>query len=147
MKHRVSPAMVVALIALFVALGGTAYAATKLPRNSVTTIQVKDRSLLSKDFKAGQIPRGPAGPPGATNVQTRSNTVTPAAYPTPFAVTAQCQDGERATGGGWAFVGGIDNAPEIFASAPEGNGWRIYGRSKASGAVLEFRVFVMCASP
>ncbi len=49
-------------IALLIALGGTGYAATRLPRNSVTTIQVKDFSLLARDFKRGQIPAGPAGP-------------------------------------------------------------------------------------
>jgi hypothetical protein len=58
----------VALLALFVALGGTSYAAAKLPRNSVTSATVKDRSLLARDFKRGQLPRGargPAGPAGA----------------------------------------------------------------------------------
>jgi hypothetical protein len=68
-RFRPSPAMVVASLALMIALGGTGYAASQaLPRNSVTTIQVKDRSLLARDFKAGQIPRGavgPAGPAGA----------------------------------------------------------------------------------
>jgi hypothetical protein len=65
-KFRPSPAMVVASLALLVALGGTGYAASQaLPRNSVTTVQVKDHSLLARDFKAGQIPRGPAGPAGA----------------------------------------------------------------------------------
>jgi collagen type VII alpha len=38
----------------------------KLPKNSVTTKQVKDGSLLAADFKAGQLPAGPAGPTGAT---------------------------------------------------------------------------------
>ena len=57
-----SPAMVVAMIALFAALAGTSYAA--LARNSVGTLQVKDRSLLAKDFKTG--PAGPAGPAGPT---------------------------------------------------------------------------------
>ena len=39
-------------IALAVALSGTGYAAVNaLPRNSVTSVQVKDRSLLAKDFK------------------------------------------------------------------------------------------------
>jgi hypothetical protein len=61
---RPSPALVIAMIALFVALSGTGYAAFKLPRNSVTSINVKDRSLLSKDFKLGQIPRGAVGPAG-----------------------------------------------------------------------------------
>jgi hypothetical protein len=61
-----SPAMVIACLALLLVLGGTSYAAIQaLPRNSVTSVQVKDRSLLAKDFKAGQIPRGPAGPAGA----------------------------------------------------------------------------------
>ena len=62
--RRPSPSLVVACLALLVALGGTGYAAIKLPANSVTSVQVKDRSLLSKDFKAGQLPAGPQGPAG-----------------------------------------------------------------------------------
>jgi hypothetical protein len=64
----------VAYVALFIALGGTSYAAIKLPANSVKAKQiaagavrsseVKDRSLLAKDFKAGQLPAGPQGPKG-----------------------------------------------------------------------------------
>jgi hypothetical protein len=65
--------MVVASLALMIALGGTGYAASQaLPRNSVTSIQVKDRTLLAKDFKAGQLPRGavgPAGPAGPAGAQ------------------------------------------------------------------------------
>jgi hypothetical protein len=70
-RFRPSPGMVIACFALLLALGGTGYAASQaLPRNSVTSVQVKDRSLLAKDFKAGQLPRGatgaagPAGPQG-----------------------------------------------------------------------------------
>jgi hypothetical protein len=64
-KVRPSPAMVIACLALLVALGGTGYAAVvALPRNSVTTVQVKDHSLLARDFRAGQLPRGAQGPPG-----------------------------------------------------------------------------------
>jgi hypothetical protein len=79
-----SPAMLIALVALIVALGGTSYAAISLPKNSVGTKQirkgavtkskiranaitsskVKNRSLLAKDFKRGQLPRGPRGPKG-----------------------------------------------------------------------------------
>jgi hypothetical protein len=74
--------MVVACIALSVALGGTSYAAITLPKNSVGTKQlkknavtspkVKDRSLLARDFKAGQLPRGAKGDkgdPGAPGAQ------------------------------------------------------------------------------
>jgi hypothetical protein len=64
-KFRPSPSMVIACLALLLVLGGTGYAATKaLPRNSVTTVQVKDHSLLARDFKQGQLPRGPIGPVG-----------------------------------------------------------------------------------
>jgi hypothetical protein len=63
-RFRPSPALVLAAVALFVALGGTSYAVIRLPRNSVTTYQVKDFSLLARDFKRGQLPRGPVGPAG-----------------------------------------------------------------------------------
>jgi hypothetical protein len=73
-RHRPSPAMLVALLALVLALGGTSYAAIKLPKNSVGSKQikrdavtgdkVKDASLFANDFAAGQIPKGPAGEPG-----------------------------------------------------------------------------------
>ena len=67
-------ANVISIIALCIALGGTSYAALTLPRNSVTSKQlkpgsvtssdVKNRSLLRKDFKRGQLRRGAAGPVG-----------------------------------------------------------------------------------
>src|SRR3954451_19159528 len=60
-----SPSMMIACFALLVVLGGTGYAAVQaLPRNSVTSVQVRDRSLLARDFRAGQLPRGATGPPG-----------------------------------------------------------------------------------
>ena len=60
----------VALLALFLALGGTSYAAAGklLPANSVGSRQVINHSLLAKDFKRGQVPRGKAGLPGARGV-------------------------------------------------------------------------------
>ena len=51
------------LIAVFIALTGTAYAAT-LPRNSVGTKQVVNHSLLKRDFKSGQLPSGTLGVDG-----------------------------------------------------------------------------------
>jgi hypothetical protein len=73
--HRPSPATAIALVALFVALGGTGYAALKLPKNSVGTKQlknnavtgakVKDGSLTAGDF-GGTLPTGAQGPKGDT---------------------------------------------------------------------------------
>src|SRR3954468_11666072 len=67
--NHLSYANVMATLAVFMVLGGGAYAATKLPKNSVTTIQVKDRSLLAKDFKAGQLPAGARGLKGDQGLQ------------------------------------------------------------------------------
>lgn len=84
--RKPSPAMLVALLALFIALAGSSYAAISLSRNSVqskhivdgqvkrsdlgknavTSAKVADLSLLAKDFKAGQLPAGERGPQGAT---------------------------------------------------------------------------------
>ena len=65
-------------MALFVALGGASYAAIKIPKNSVgaaqikknavTSAKVKDRSLLAKDFKAGQIPAGAKSAYASNNI-------------------------------------------------------------------------------
>jgi hypothetical protein len=67
---RPTPAGVIACLALAIALGGSAFAATMLvPKNSVGSAQVINGSLLTKDFKRGQLPRGARGPRGAQGPQ------------------------------------------------------------------------------
>ncbi len=51
--------------ALFISLGGTSYAVTQLPKNSVGSPQVKDGSLSAKDLQKGVLTSGPAGAAGA----------------------------------------------------------------------------------
>jgi hypothetical protein len=122
--------MLVAFTALVVSLGGNSYAAIKLAKNSVTSktirdgqvmradlaknavasAQVADGSLLAADFKAGQLPAGPQGvkgdkgDPGHMTLAVRAATATAAATPTTptpnVTVTAKCNPGEVATGGG-----------------------------------------------
>lgn len=46
-----SPAMLVALVALFIALGGAGYAALKVPKNSVGSKQLKKNSVTAKKIK------------------------------------------------------------------------------------------------
>lgn len=79
--QKPSPAMLVALVAMFVALGGSSYAALALPKNSVgkeqlkknsvTSVKVKRGSLLTSDFKASQRKklRGPQGVQGVAGTQ------------------------------------------------------------------------------
>jgi hypothetical protein len=54
-RLRPSPAMVVACIALSVALGGTSYAAIKLPKNSVGTKQLKKNAVIGPKLKANAV--------------------------------------------------------------------------------------------
>ena len=82
--RRPSPSLVIALLALFVSLGGTSYAVSKigsrqiannslrsddLRDNSVQSRDIRNRSLLTKDFKQGQLPAGAKGPKGDTGAR------------------------------------------------------------------------------
>jgi len=55
-RWRPSPATLISLAALFVALAGTGYAAmvAKAPKNSVVSKSVKDNSLKARDLKDGK---------------------------------------------------------------------------------------------
>jgi hypothetical protein len=74
-SRRPTPATILALIALFVALGGTSFAAVTAlaPKNSVGSPQVINGSLQTVDLsrkakkalKGNRGPRGPAGAQGA----------------------------------------------------------------------------------
>ena len=67
---RLTYANVMASIAVFAALGGSAYAAgmltgSDIKNGSLTTLDVKNRSLKAVDFKRGQLPKGERGARGA----------------------------------------------------------------------------------
>jgi len=93
--------MVVACIALIVALGGTSYAALKLPRNSVgnrqlkpnavTSAKVRNGALTSKDFRRSSLPPGPRGPQGPKGEPA------PGAIPRTAFATSRWSDPRRAS--------------------------------------------------
>jgi hypothetical protein len=83
-RKHLTFANVISMMALFIALGGGAYAATlaknsvgskqlkknavtssKIRKNAVTSSKVKNGSLKAGDFAAGQLPAGARGPAGA----------------------------------------------------------------------------------
>jgi hypothetical protein len=73
LRPRLTFANVVSCLALFVALGGSAYAATQLPKNSVGTRQLKDGAVtaakLADDVSAPAGQRGPEGKQGPIGAQ------------------------------------------------------------------------------
>jgi hypothetical protein len=56
LSRRPSPAMAVALTALFVSLGGIGYAASTVPDNSVGTRQLKDAAVTAAKLRAPRTP-------------------------------------------------------------------------------------------
>jgi len=80
--RRPSPALIVATVALFVALGGTSYAVTKLPRNSVGTAQLKANAVTGSKVKnktlklADLSPAAKAGLAGPKGTMGRAGTTT-----------------------------------------------------------------------
>ena len=74
---RQSPSMIVAMLALFVAMGGTAIAASsalitgkQIKNSSITGVDVKNKSLTPKDFRGSvRGPRGAAGVQGPQGAQ------------------------------------------------------------------------------
>jgi hypothetical protein len=126
-------ANVVSVLALFVALGGTATATLLVTGNNVkndsltgadvrnsslTSLDVKDRSLLARDFKAGQLPAGAQGPQGVPGVAgpKGDSGATHAVVRTSSGHGVQrtdCLGGEHATGGGGHSPDGL-----VVASGP-----------------------------
>jgi Collagen triple helix repeat (20 copies) len=72
-RHRITPANAIATVAVFFALGGGAYAAVRLPANSVGTPQIKNRAVTPAKLSAAARrtlvgspgPTGPSGPVGS----------------------------------------------------------------------------------
>lgn len=57
-KRHINPALIISIIALFVALGGSAYAGIQLSKNSVGTAQLKNGAVSTSKVKNGAITKG-----------------------------------------------------------------------------------------
>lgn len=116
MKRFTRPSWILGLIALVLALSGSAYAGSK-----ITGAQIKDSTITGKDIKNGSIgpsdlsyaaqdgmqgpagPAGPAGAPGVAGVVTVESThidLAPGAY-TPQGMQATCPPGKVVIGTGY----------------------------------------------
>jgi hypothetical protein len=79
--RRPSPALVISVLALFIALGGSAYAANQLAKNSVGTKQLKKNAVTTPKIKnnaitGAKINEGTLGAvPTATNATSATNAV------------------------------------------------------------------------
>ena len=205
MRTHLTYANVMATVAVFIALGGSSYAAVQLSKNSVRSKHIKngqvkradlarnavdsakirDGSLVSSDFSAGTLlagPQGPKGDPGSTGAKgdagAQGTKGEPGANGTNGATnvivrqgplrfinadqsggsTANCEPGERATGGGPLFNTGdirdallTDSHPAPATSGATPTGWTVsyvnVDTNDDNAGPLSVRSFVVCASP
>jgi hypothetical protein len=170
-KPHLTYANLMATIAVFIALGGSAYAAIHLPKgsvgrrqlqkNAVDSAKVENHSLRAVDFEADQLPAGPVGPKGdpgpqgvsgATKVVTRSGPDEDVPDGGGRVSYAACEPGETVTGGGYNFTSGPanhlydlgSNAPSLVRreSLPGGITKTIYSRPADGTPATGWSVFM-----
>lgn len=126
-RSRLSFANLMSMTAVFIALGGGAYAAVKansvgsrqikpnavktadIAGNAVTSPKVADGSLLAADFATGQIPAGATGPPGPEGERGPTGTVDTSSFYDKTASDARFL-GVGATASDSSALGGISEA-------------------------------------
>ena len=160
---RPSPAMVVAIIALIVAISGSAYAAGKIgtrqiKKNAISTKKIKDDAVTGAKIANGAITGGKlaSGAVGTVMRVGPDKTIDANGF---GRADAQCNSGERATGGG---VFNESNVSNLFITSsyptanaqtpttrpPQGNGqtptgWRIWMKD-ATGSPNTINAYVIC---
>ena len=157
-RYRPSPAMVVALIALFVAMGGSASALVVITSKNIKngTIRGKDihrRTIASSRIKRngldgsaideaslGQVPLARS----ISRVDRRSKTIRMTVGGGVQSVTAGCGAGLSATGGGAQLSDPVDDF--LAGSFPAGrNGWTAQGVPGSLTTAGTLTAWVLCA--
>jgi hypothetical protein len=137
-KRLPSPALVVALLALFVALSGTAVAA-----GVVHIVPLAKRALVAdnaKKLNGVSLPGIVAGVPALVTVRTQSWSLN-AGGQNDFSVA--CNAGEKAVSGGFDNPSGdvlsIDNRP-----SSDGTSWKIFLLNVSSSAPASGTLYAVC---
>jgi hypothetical protein len=171
---RPSPGLVIAVVALIVALGGSAVASSLINGKRIKngTISASKLTKAARAQLKGSVgPPGPAGPAGARGLTGAAGppgptgitavTVRTASVVVPNGSTggtvAHCNAGERALGGG-AFFPETSGGTDIFETAPAvgsseavagqtPDGWKAEARNGSGASDVTLTVYAVCASP
>ena len=174
LQERMTYANVIATIALFVALGGTSYAAVTLPRDSVGARQlregsvgsseVRNRSLQLRDLspraqdaliRAGRRTSAPGAPgaPGAVSqaVEVTYKTASVIAAVAPVEDTsitpgtATCDPGQRVVGGGVKLADPYETFVSDSYPDQGGRAWSAHVGNDDEQSRHSFEVIAICA--
>ncbi len=133
-----SPALVVALVALFVALSGTAVAAT-----IVAHARLADNATKLQGKSAAQVAQLAPAPATLAGYLTVKNVSWSLSGGQESDFTATCDPGQK------AIAGGYDGAQGNALSAdtrpvPDGSGWKVYLFNLSSTAGASGSVYAVC---
>ena len=128
MRRHLTFANVMVVILTFIVLGGGAYAATKLPRNSVGTKQLKKGAVTKAKIKKSTLRElkgapGPIGPQGAAGAAASPGGAIPAGVTLRGAAVASMVSpavGNSSTGNGISFGGAQLAARPVAHIVPPG---------------------------
>ena len=160
--RRPSPAVVLALLALMVALSSSAganpiaWAAKAISGKSIARHSIPLSALSPAAVKALRGATGPRGLQGIQGVKgnagaTNVSVVGQVCGPAPCtAATVVCPAGSHATGGGGLVVGTPSNQL-LYASVPASSGgltgWEVRGGAATPPATGQLLAYAVCASP
>ena len=147
-KRLLTPANVLAGLALFFALGGTGWAGQVLGKSSVGSVQLKSSAVTSSKIANGAVTAkkladgvvGGVTPGKITKVASAIAAVQPNSTGT--VVTAACPAGAKAVGGGWSA--GLYGYQLSEGPTPDGLGWTASFATGSSPASVT--VSVMCVA-
>jgi hypothetical protein len=167
--RRPSPALVIAVLALSMGLTGSSYAGPvraevsalitgkRIKDGTVTGRDVKNGSLLKADFRAGQLPVGPKGDPGAAGPQGVPGLAAVETVVSPEqtllanqfkVIEVQCPDGKVAVGGGGSgdngFVHLVGSEP-VAGQGELATKWKTQLANDPGGIPSGIRAKVICA--
>ncbi len=113
--RKPSPALVISIIALLVALGGTAYAGVTIPNNSVGTRQLQNGAVTTSKIKNGAVTKSKINTSGLTVPSAANAAALGGAGPSSYEQRVQ-----------WALVAAdgtiISQSGGISVSATDGSG-------------------------
>lgn len=165
-RPRLTFANVVACLALFVALGGTGYAAFRLPRRSVGTRQLRANAVTSRKVRRGTIGLSDIRATAKTRLRGLTDVVMRKGPDASVdagkfkMAEAQCEPGEQATGGGVYNESSVlllrvtssyplpnPTIPPAKNDDVPATGWRVWVANNAPAPdSSDFNAYVLCAS-
>ncbi len=167
-----SPALVVSVAALVVALGGTSYAAFSLPNNSVGTKQLRSRAVTNAKLGPNSVGTAKINNNAVTASKINTSGLT---VPTANAANslngvqvvrggpftngpssqnygqANCPTGTNVIGGGVFGNGGTSQSvnsswpTRTATTTPQPNAWGVYENNSSTTSTFSFLVYAVCA--